>query len=579
MSIFHIAWRLVLSRSLHHGVTALVLALGLGLMLATVAVGDAARGAVSAMAARYPLVVGPSGGAVPLVLGSLTRLQDLEAGVEADVYNLLLADPRVEVAVPLLAGHAVCGHALMGTSAAWFEPRERFPLVDGRLFEEDALEVVLGASAAESLGLGVGDEVTIEHQHAGAPTEPGRLKVVGVLASTHSDTDDTLFCPIHAIFHSHEAHAHEREHGSGGARHHDYEHGHQDHHQQGHVHARAVSSILVRPVDDDALLSLQEQLDQDARLEVALTGQTLRRIAEQLAGGGRLLGMLVGGVVLVTFLSLLLAVYGSSLMQSREVAVLRVLGARRLQVLLIVSSATLMVVLAGAGAALGVGWVLAALAEGVLRDQMGLDATVSLLSGRVPAYLGIGLLVLVLVGLLPALAAYHLQAAEALTAPVGSGSASRSHLRWSMRFLVPLAVFVWAEQMMSLHGAEGFFRPLDAESLALFGAHRVWTSGAPPPELVDLDGTTVNIEGFMYVLGDPWEVEVFYLVALNPRLPRCPFCYRAPTRHERILVRSPDEVHEVAPGLVRIEGLLSLQPDERDQLVVELERLEVVVER
>ena len=557
MTIIRIAWRLVLSRSMHHGITALVLALGLGLMLTTVAVGDAARGAVSAMAVRYPLVVGPHGGAVPLVLGSLTRLQDLEAGVEVGTYDLLKVDPRVEVAVPLLAGHAVLGHALLGTSPSWFEPRVRFPLQDGRLFTEDALEVVLGSGAAESLALGVGDTVTIEHQHAGAPTEPGHLKVVGVLASTYSDADDTLFCPIYAIFHSHEAHEH----------------------AYAREHVQAVSSILLRPVSDDALFSLQEELQQDAGLEVALTGQTLRRIGEQLAGGGRLLGMLVGGVVLVTFLSLLMSVYGSSLAQSREVAVLRVLGARRLQVLLIVSLATLVVVLAGAGGAALVGSVLAGMAEGVLRTEMGLDATVSLLAGRVPAYLGIGLLVMVIAGVQPALAAYHLQAAEALSAPAGSGVASRSYLRWGMRFLVPLAIFIWAEQMMAPHGAEGFSRPLDAESSALFGAHRAWTTGGPPPELTTLDGTQVGLEGFMYVLGDPWEVEDFYLVALNPRLPRCPFCYRAPTRHERILVRSPGTIHEVAPGLVRVEGRVSLLPDERDQLVIDLDGFEVVVER
>ncbi len=556
MSVLRIAWRLVLSRGLQHGVTALVLALGLGLMLTTVAVGDAARGAVSAMAVRYPLVLGPHGGAVPLVLGSLTRLQDLEAGVEVEVYDLLKIDPRVEVAVPLLAGHAVGGHALLGTSPAWFEPRARFPLLDGRLFTDDALEVVLGSQAAEALAMGVGDTVIIEHQHAGAPTEPGTLKVVGVLATTHSDADDTLFCPLHAIFHSHGAH----------------EHAH------AHAHALMVSSILLRPVDDDALLSLQEEIQKDSSLELALTGQTLRRIGEQLAGGGHLLRMLVGGVVLVTFLSLLMSIYGSSLAQSREVAVLRVLGARRLQVLIIISLATLTVVLAGAGGAVLISSVLAGLAENVLRTEMGLDATVSLLTGRVPAYLGIGLVVMVITGAQPALAAYHLQAAEALTAPAGGGLASRSYLRWSMRFLVPLAIFLWAEQMMAQHGAEGFSRPLDAESSALFEAHRTWTTGNPPDTLTALDGARVELEGFMYALGDPWEVQDFYLVALDPSLPRCPFCYRAPTRHERILVRSPETVHEVAPGLVRVEGWIRLLPDERDQLVIDLDGLEVVVE-
>jgi putative ABC transport system permease protein len=569
LSSLRIAWRLVQARGLHHAVTALVLALGLGLMLATVAVGDAARGAVSELASRYPLVVGPRVGAVPLVLGSLTGLQDLEAGVPVDAYRALQSDPRVELAVPLLAGHAVRDHALVGTTTGRLLPRERYPLADGRVFEEGAKdEVVLGASAAEALALGVGDRLELEHQHAGAPSEPGELRVVGVLEPTHGTDDDTLFCSIEAIFRSHEAHEHDtHEHDA---------HEHDAHEHDAHEHAQLVSSILIRPVSDSALLSLQEELG-DGDLELALTGQTLRRVADRLAGGGRLVRLLVGGVVLVTFLSLLMSVYSASLAQAQEVAVLRVLGARRWQVLVIVGLATTAVVSAGCLGAFILGSALGGVAESVLRQELGLEVSVSLLSGQAPTYLGIGLAVLVGMGLQPALAAYHLQAAEALAATAGSGLATRSYLRWSLRFLVPLAVFVWAEQMVVQHGGEGFSRPLDAESSALFDANRAWTTGDAPPSLTALNGTRVSVEGYMYALGDPWEVEDFFLVAINPRLPRCPFCYRAPTRHERILVRSPGGLHEVAPGMVRISGLLTLMPEERDQVVVTLDTFEVVV--
>ncbi len=565
MRSWWIAWRLVQARGLHHLVTVVVLALGLGLMLATAAVGDATRGAVSAMAGRYPVVVGPKSGAIPLVLGSLTRLQDLDAGVPVAVWERLASDPRVELAVPLLAGHSVQGHALLGTSPAYLEPRERFPLMDGRVFADGLSEVVLGSDASLTLGLEVGDTVEIEHQHAGVIVEPGSLKVVGILAPTRSDLDGTLLCPFHAILQSHEQqHEHEHEHEHDSA-------------------ARApspslVSSILLRPVDDDALLALQDDLQAEPDLEVALTGQTLRRITDRLAGGARLLRLLVGGVVLVTFLSLLMSVYGSALAQSREVAVLRVLGARRVQVLGIVALATLGVILCGAVGSMAVAEVLAGAAERVLRHEMGLDATVVLLSASVIAWLAGGLVVLLLVGLQPALAAYHLQVAEALAATAGSGSASRSYLRWSLRFLIPLAIFVWAEQMMARHGVEGVSRPLDAESAAIFEALHTWTSGDAPAVLTALDGNHQEIQGYMYALGDPYEAQDFYLVALNPRMPRCPFCYRAPNRHERIFVRSADRSLEVAPGLVAIGGTMTLSPEERDQLALDLDTFEVVVD-
>ncbi len=580
MSPLGIAWRLVQARGLHHAITALVLALGLGLMLATAAVGEATREAVSAMAERYPLVVGPRVGAVPLVLGSLTGLVDLEAAVPWAEVEDLERDPRVEVAVPLLTGHAVQGHPLLATSPSLLQPRSSFPLSDGRLFEAEASdEVLLGAGAAATLGLGVGDRVTIEHAHLDAPEDPGELRVVGVLAPGSGPFDDSLICPLASIHRSHAGHdpARSSDHDPARSSDHDHDHDHEQEHEHDHAALPQVSSVLIRPTDRAGLLSLQESL-QTRDLEVALSGQTLRRVVDRLAGGSRLLRLLVGGVVLITFLSLLISVYGASLAQARDIAALRVMGARRLEVLGIVAMATALVVIAGIGGSLVVGSTLAGVAEAVLRDELGLEISVSLLGGQADAYLAAGLVILVAVGIQPALAAYHLQVAEALGAQAGSGLASRSFLRWSLRFLIPLAIFVWAEQMVAQHGSEGFSRPLDAESSALFDAHRRWTTGAAPPELASLDGGEVVVEGYMYALGGPWEAEEFYLVALNPRLPRCPFCYRAPTRHERILVQSPGAAVEIAPGLVRISGRLTLEPEGRDQLVLALDTLEVVVE-
>jgi len=560
VSSWRIAWRMVQARSTQQLLTAAVVALGLGLMLTAVAVSQAAQGAVSLLAARYPLVVGPDHGAVSLVLGSLTRLQDLEAGVDAGLARQLRADPRVELAVPLLSGHAVEGYQLLGTSPDWLSPRERFPLQAGRIFENASEELVAGSSAAAALGLELGQLVSIQHQHAGAPGGSEELRLVGLLQPTGTDVDGSLFCPIQAIFDSHAA---QRD-------------------GQGHTHeatGERISAILLRPVDDAALLDLQEELEARPGLQVALTGQTLRRLSDQLAGGGRLLRMLVSGVVLLSFLSLLMSLYLNGLSLGREVAIMRVLGARRWQVVGIVGLASLLVIAAGVLGALGLGALLCEVAERSLRMELGLDATVALSTGSALVYLGLGCLVLLVAGIQPALAAYHVQAAEAVAAPAGSGLATRSYLRWSLRFLVPLAIFIWAEQMMAGHDSEGVSRPLDPTSTAVFQQAASWTSQAVPPALAAVDGQALRLQGYMYALGDPWQVQDFYLVALNPRTPRCPFCYRSPSRHERILVTSQGRSLEVAPGLVTVSGRLHLRAGERDQLELALDTFQVVLDR
>lgn len=562
MSLISLAWRVLRGRLEAHLLTAAVVALGMALMLSAVATEGAARDAFRAAAARFPLVVGGEVGAIPLVLGSLTGLQDLPGHVDGDVLAELRSDPRVELAVPLLGGHAAGGHPVLATSPDYLRPRERFPLAQGRIFESDADEAVLGAGAAQGLALGPGDRIVVEHGHGDGELGGLSLRVVGVLAPTRGDADQTVFVALAAVQRSHEAHAATDDRG-----------GH-----EGGPGAAAVGAVLVRPVTEGALLALQEELEARPGVQVALTGQTLRRLSDQLSAGGRLLRLGVTGVVILTFLALLLAVYGTALASIREVAVMRMLGARRIQVVAVMGSVALAVVALGTVAGIGIGALLAELAEGLMRRQMGLEAHVALLSGRVPGTLAVAVGLLSIAGIQPAIAAYAVSAAEALSDPGGAGRATRAYLQWSTRALVVLVILAWGLQALSTHGGEVQSHPLDPESSALYASLGGWGVGdAAPAELQALAGQRVAVQGYMYALGDPFTVEDFYLVAINPRLPRCPFCYRSPGSRERIRVRTDGRTSDVLPGLAVVTGRLTLAPDGDDPVVLDLQTVDAVL--
>jgi putative ABC transport system permease protein len=546
MTSIGLAWRLLRARGAKYLLTAAMIAVGTGLMLASVAGAGAARGALSAAAVRFPLVVGGDVGAVPLVLGTMTRLEDPPARLPARVAEELAADPRVEAAVPLLGGHTIQGFPLLATSPGYLQPRERYPLAGGRVFES-GMEVVAGSAAAVGLGVDLGDRVSITHPHAGGDGMGGSLRVVGVLAATGTDADHGLFCPLEAVFESHDA-----------------VHAHHDHAEQ-----RVVSAVLVRPESDDALLQLQEELGSRPGIEVALTGQTLRRIADRLSWGGRLLQALVAGVVLLTFGALLLSIYGTSLTGVREVAVMRVLGARRVQVLGIALTMVAAVVATGTAGGVVLGSVLGEAAEGLLRGQMGLEAQVTVFTPGVALALAAMAALLGTAGLQPALAAYSVEAVEALAEVPGAGGSARRALAWVPRVVLPLVVVAWGLWAFSQHDEEIRSLPLDPESLALFTQ---LASGEPDlPEFSG--GQSRAIEGYMYALGDPFTIEDFQLVAINPWLPTCPFCYRAPRKGERILVRTGGRTLDVCSGPVRVTGVLGWD----DGAVLDMTSFEVML--
>lgn len=555
MTYLRLVARLLLTRGLTHALAVIVIAVGSSLVVTALATRDAATMATSDQATRYPLVVGGRVGAVPLVLGAMTGLQDLGAAVDERWLTSLRSDPRVAEVVPLLGGHAIGGFAVVATSPGYLLPRARFPLAQGRTLGDGQDELVLGHDAAVGLGAELGSTLALEHYHDDAPSEPTTLRVVGVLGPTGTHADQSVFCTVEALGRSHRA---------------------QHEHAEGTAHGR-LSALLVRPVNDAALLALQQELGDDPALGVALTGQTLRRVADQLSVGGRLLGLVIGGVIVLTLLSLLLSVYGTAVAQAREVAVLRVMGASRGQLVGIGTLSTAAVVLAGLGVGLAVAAALARRAEQLLRHDLGLDARVDVLGQAPLGALIVAALLLLAMGIQPSIAAYRLEAADALGRPAGSGHATRSYLRWSLRILLPLGVFLWAQNALVLHGSEPTSRPLEPRSAELFRALAQSKRGAAGELLQQADGTLVTLEGYMYSLGDPFVVQDFYLVAMDPRLPRCPFCYRAPTSRERIHVHTGGRSVEVSNTLVRVTGTLRLTGNDDDPAAVTLTKLEVVL--
>lgn len=549
MTLIGLALRMLWGRALVVTLTALSVALGLGLVSSTLAVSAAARGAAREIATRYPLVVGPKIGAVPLVLGALTSLQQLEGGIDADIFEQLSVDQRVQKVVPILSGHATSTFAVVGTTAHYFEPRPRFRLAAGRLFEPGSREAVIGHDVARSLGKSPGDMLELEHRHAVAGEHAAyTLRIVGVLDPRGDDTDKTTFCPVEAVHESHD-------HGP-----------------------RRLSALLVVPRDEAALLSLQEDLTIRPDLDVALSAQTLRRIADQLAAPGDLVRLLAGGVTLVTLLSLACGVYIIALQGSREIGVLRLLGARRLDGAIVASLMGGALLIAALGGAVLVASGLGRAAEQALRQEMGLDATVNILSADTAALFGLAGAVLLAMMLLPAIGVYRMAPLEAQA--VGSGGNAMRRLRRAVRpAVLTLVVVVVMVQLTIQSGPSSRAVPLDPTSSEVFSQLSRWKDGTDRAPIPLLNDTTVTLMGYMYAVGEPFEAEHFYLVGQDPRLAHCPFCYRAPTRQERILVMSPGKPRELSKGPVRVRGVLRVLPTAADPITLTADRFEVVIDQ
>jgi putative ABC transport system permease protein len=192
---FYLAWRYLR----HHKTRTLILIACLSLLsllpLALHLMLDEGGRQMDARAASTPLLVGAKGSAVDLTLNALYFNESGTSPItmaEADrIAETGWADP-----LPIYARFRVQGHPLVGVSLDYFDFRQ-LATAQGAML---ALlgECVLGADAAEDLGLQPGDTLltTPENLFDLAGVYPLKLHVVGVLGKVHSPDDQAVFIDL-----------------------------------------------------------------------------------------------------------------------------------------------------------------------------------------------------------------------------------------------------------------------------------------------------------------------------------------------------------------------------------------------
>ncbi|MBW7900360.1 MAG: ABC transporter permease [Rhodocyclaceae bacterium] len=193
----------------------------LGLMLVSIALASAllvaverirhdARTSFVQSVSGVDLVVGPRGGAVPLMLHAVFRVGEASTGMRWESYRKIAEHPAVDWALPLALGDSYRGFAVLGTSADYFArfrygDRQALRLVAGRPFA-GLFEAVLGSEVAGRLGHRLDDRIALAHGSGhieGALAGPGHddrpFTVVGILAPTGTPVDRSVHVSLESI--------------------------------------------------------------------------------------------------------------------------------------------------------------------------------------------------------------------------------------------------------------------------------------------------------------------------------------------------------------------------------------------
>ncbi|MEK3723424.1 ABC transporter permease [Paenibacillus sp. FSL H8-0034] len=433
MSLLQMAWRNLINRRVQTLITAIVIIIGVSMALSIMMLSDGIKQGIVKASEPYGMIVGSKGSANQLVFNTIFLMDNPLANISLDYYRSLEADPRVNQAVPFALGDNYKGFRIVGTSAEFFTLRGKpadppyFHLAAGRIFDK-AFEAVIGSKVAAETGLTIGDTFVSGHGVAMSNEQDEHkenpYKVVGILNGVSAPSDKGIYVTMDSYWVSHGQHGHDEDteasHGPGEA-----------------AKAAAlttapgkgqaalswttnqleapqgVTAALIKPKSYMDLMKMYQEINQGARAQAVFPGQIIAKIFDMMGSGEQVLKYISYVVLGMSGLTIVLALYGSTIERRRTVSILRAIGASRRSVLAIVLLECVLIVALGCVGGIAGGYLLTVALSRYIGSQISITV-IPMYNWELLSIVGIVGCIGILAGIMPAMSAYRMEAARYL---------------------------------------------------------------------------------------------------------------------------------------------------------------------
>ncbi|MGY4531606.1 putative ABC transport system permease protein [Pseudomonas sp. TE3786] len=398
--------------------TVFAIALSVCLLLAVERVRTEARASFASTISGTDLVVGARSGSINLLLYSVFRIGNATNNIRWDSFEHFANSKQVKWAIPMSLGDSHRGFRVMGTTGAYFEHYhygrgQALQLAEGRAFDSDPFEVVLGAEVAEALKYKLGEKIVLAHGVASISLvkhDDKPFTVVGILQRTGTPVDRTLHISL----------------GGMEALHIDWKNGvpargtgriSADQARNMDLTPQAITAFMLGLNNKIATFSMQREINEfrGEPLLAILPGVALQELWSLMGTAEQALFVVSLFVVITGLIGMLTAILTSLNERRREMAILRSVGARPWHIasLLVLEAFTL----ACSGVVLGtlLLYVGIAGAQSFVQANYGIFLPLALPSAYEWALLGGILGAALLMGAIPAWRAYRQSLADGLS--------------------------------------------------------------------------------------------------------------------------------------------------------------------
>ena len=295
------------------------------------------------------LVMGAQGSPLQLILSSVYQVDSPTGNISYDSAKVWMQHPFVQKAIPLAFGDNYRGYKILGTTPDYLE-KYGAKIAEGKLFEKN-FEVVIGSDIAKKLSLKIGDEFFGSHGDAaeGEVHDHYGYKVVGIAKPTGKVVDNLILCTIPSVWQMHGRHGEEENPAHG-------EEGHV--HVEGEEHQEAadmtldepgmeITAVLLKFRNKMGIVTWPRIIAQNTKMQVASPAIEVNRLFSLFGIGISALQYLAYGIMLISGISIFIALYNTLKERENEFALMRVNGAKRLQLLKVVMIESLLLCVVG----------------------------------------------------------------------------------------------------------------------------------------------------------------------------------------------------------------------------------------
>ena len=295
------------------------------------------------------LVMGAQGSPLQLILSSVYQVDSPTGNISYDSAKVWMQHPFVQKAIPLAFGDNYRGYKILGTTPDYLE-KYGAAISEGKLFEKN-FEVVIGSDIAQKLSLKIGDEFFGSHGDAaeGEVHDHYGYKVVGIAKPTGKVVDNLILCTIPSVWQMHGSHGEEENpaHGEEGHVHVEGEEHHEEADMTLDEPGMEITAVLLKFRNKMGIVTWPRIIAQNTKMQVASPAIEVNRLFSLFGIGISALQYLAYGIMLISGISIFIALYNTLKERENEFALMRVNGAKRLQLLKVVMIESLLLCVVG----------------------------------------------------------------------------------------------------------------------------------------------------------------------------------------------------------------------------------------